>query len=158
VPYRKSYDFGVKIRAGVLTTIPDSTSQKFLLVGALSRKDATDSGRYVVVFLDFAPTRARKCGENDFEKWYARTAKGKQCLMGHKVRLLGSVRCSVFVFIILSNGTSDASLTPTVTLAINSTTLLDMKIIASAMMKTMNGNITVFFFVVISRRCSRVYH
>src|ERR1700722_14890962 len=51
----------------------------------------------------------------------------------------------LIVFIILSNGTSDASLTPTVTSAINSTTLLDMKIIVSAMTKTLNGNVTVFF-------------
>ena len=27
----------------------------------------------------------RKCGEDDFERWYARSVKNKECLMGHKV-------------------------------------------------------------------------
>jgi hypothetical protein len=87
--YRRSYDFGVKIRASILTTIPDSTSQKFILTGTLSRQDATDQGRHVSIFLDFAPTRQRKCDDNDFERWNARTVKGKECLMGHKVRFGG---------------------------------------------------------------------
>ncbi|KAJ3513798.1 hypothetical protein NLJ89_g2750 [Agrocybe chaxingu] len=77
------YDFGVKLRARGLTTLPDSTSQKFLLLGQVSKKDQKkDIGRVVVVHLDFSKTRGRKCSENDFEKWYARQ-ETSECLMGH---------------------------------------------------------------------------
>ncbi|KAG5634687.1 vacuolar protein sorting/targeting protein PEP1 [Sphagnurus paluster] len=80
----KSYDIGVKLRARALMTLPDSTSQKFILLGQVARRDQSkEIGRVVVVFLDFAKTRSRKCTENDFEKWYARPAK-TECLMGHK--------------------------------------------------------------------------
>jgi hypothetical protein len=79
------FNFGISLRARVLTTVSDSTSQKFLLLGQLSRKDQTEDGRYVVVQLDFSPTRSRKCEDDDFERWYARTARSKECLMGHKV-------------------------------------------------------------------------
>ena len=82
----EKYNFGVKIRALLLTTIPDSTSQKFLLLGSMSRKEAGNQHRHAVVFLDFATLQSRQCTENDFEKWYARP-EGRQCLMGHKVRL-----------------------------------------------------------------------
>lgn len=85
-PNRKEYNFGVKMRVRVLMTVPDSTSQKFILVGQQSRRDQSSAGkgRIALVFLDFAGTRPRKCGENDFEKWYARS-QNHQCLMGHKV-------------------------------------------------------------------------
>ncbi|KAJ6485837.1 Oligoxyloglucan reducing end-specific cellobiohydrolase [Mycena sanguinolenta] len=80
----KSYKLGVKMRSRALITLPDSTSQKFILLGQVARKDQTDKiGRYVTVSLDFTNTRKRKCGDDDFEKWYARSAKG-ECLMGHK--------------------------------------------------------------------------
>ncbi|OCH85342.1 Oligoxyloglucan reducing end-specific cellobiohydrolase [Obba rivulosa] len=79
----KTYNYGVKMRARVLTTVDDSTSQKFLLVGQIAKKDQTGDGRYAVVYLDFAPTRSRKCQESDFEPWYARSAS-HECLMGHK--------------------------------------------------------------------------
>ncbi|KAI0030630.1 Oligoxyloglucan reducing end-specific cellobiohydrolase [Vararia minispora EC-137] len=75
-------DIGLTVRARALTTVPDSTSQKFMLVAQVGRSDA-DGGRYVVVHLDFSPTRTRKCEDDDMEKWYAR-AKGKECLMGHR--------------------------------------------------------------------------
>ncbi|KAI0248766.1 Oligoxyloglucan reducing end-specific cellobiohydrolase [Lactifluus subvellereus] len=75
---------GVSLRARALSTVQDSTSQKFLLLGQLSRQDATSEGHFAAVFLDFAPMGRRKCGEADFEQWYARTAKNKECLMGHK--------------------------------------------------------------------------
>src|SRR5689334_650785 len=83
---RKTYDFGLKTLAMALTTVSDSTSQKFLLLGEVSRHDETEAGRVVIVHLDFSPTRTRQCQESDFEKWYARTIKNKECLMGHKVR------------------------------------------------------------------------
>ena len=79
----EKYNFGVKIRALLLTTIPDSTSQKFLLLGSMTRKEAGNQDRHAVVFLDFATLQSRQCGEGDFEKWYARP-EGRQCLMGHK--------------------------------------------------------------------------
>lgn len=86
---RKEYDFGVKIRARALLTLPDSTSQKFLLLGQVSRKDRKkDLGPVVIVYLDFQPTRTRKCEESDFENWYARKGDSA-CIMGHKV-------CSMF--------------------------------------------------------------
>src|SRR6266446_4383853 len=75
----------MNIRARGLSTVQDSTSQKFLLLGQVSRQDSTSEGRYVSLFLDFAPMDRRKCEENDFEKWYARTIKNKECLMGHRV-------------------------------------------------------------------------
>ncbi|KAJ7065213.1 vacuolar protein sorting/targeting protein 10 [Mycena amicta] len=80
----ETYKLGIKLRARALVTLPDSTSQKFLLLGQVSRKDQTDGiGRFVIVHLDFAETRKNKCQEGDFEKWYARASKS-ECLMGHK--------------------------------------------------------------------------
>lgn len=76
------------MKARVLTTVSDSTSQKFILIGQLDKREQQNDGRFAVVFLDFANTRPRQCGDSDFEDWYARTAKGKECLMGHKVRVL----------------------------------------------------------------------
>jgi hypothetical protein len=82
---RKRLSLGVNIRARGLSTVQDSTSQKFLLLGQLAREDSNSEGRYVSLFLDFAPMGRRKCDENDFERWYARTIKNKECLMGHRV-------------------------------------------------------------------------
>lgn len=74
------------MRVRILTTVSDSTSQKFMIVGAVSKREpGSNQGRYAVLFLDFANTRTRKCGENDFERWNARSAT-HECLMGHKVR------------------------------------------------------------------------
>lgn len=85
----QEFDFGVKLRAKLLTTIPDETSQKFLLLGTLSRKSKGErSERHIVVHVDFSTLNKRQCkqGSSDFEKWYARTIDGKpDCLMGHKV-------------------------------------------------------------------------
>ncbi|CAO1629918.1 unnamed protein product [Parajaminaea phylloscopi] len=78
---------GLKMRAKILTTIPDSTSLKFLLVGTQARIDAGSKPRHVAAFLDFATVGKRKCAEKDFEKWYAEdggTNEAKRCLMGHK--------------------------------------------------------------------------
>ena len=62
-----------------LTTIPDSTSLKFVLVAQKGEK-------YYLFSIDFDDLHERKCGDGDFEKWYARVDdKGEaQCLMGHK--------------------------------------------------------------------------
>ncbi|KAF8264511.1 Oligoxyloglucan reducing end-specific cellobiohydrolase [Lactarius quietus] len=80
----QTLQLGVRLRARALSTVQDSTSQKFLLLGQLSRQDATDEGRVAAIFLDFAPLGRPKCGDDDFERWYARTAKNKECLMGHR--------------------------------------------------------------------------
>jgi hypothetical protein len=45
--------FGVPIRARFLTTIPDSTSRKFLPLGSLGRKDHTKDAKHAIIFLDF---------------------------------------------------------------------------------------------------------
>ena len=78
---------GQKFRARALTTVPDSTSQKFMLIGQIARKDQKGNGRFAVVFLDFAPTRSRQCSDEDFEKWYARSRDHHECIMGHKVSI-----------------------------------------------------------------------
>ena len=91
---RKTFNFGFKMRARILTTVSDSTSQKFMLVGQVSRGDVPGRGRWAIVYLDFQPVRSRKCGESDFDQWYARS-RTHECLMGHKVcpavRLLSHV-------------------------------------------------------------------
>ncbi len=79
---RKKYTIGMKLRARLLTTIPDSTSQKFILFGQVSKRDQNQNdknGPVAVVFLDFAGTRSRQCGEGDFEDWQARSAS-HECL------------------------------------------------------------------------------
>ncbi|PCH36493.1 Oligoxyloglucan reducing end-specific cellobiohydrolase [Wolfiporia cocos MD-104 SS10] len=79
-----TYNYNVNMRARVLTTVPDSTSQKFILVGQIAKRDQEPGkGRYAVVFLDFAQTRSRQCNDNDLEPWYARSST-HECLMGHK--------------------------------------------------------------------------
>ena len=83
---RQKYQLDVKVKAKVLTTVPDSTSQKFMIIGQIGRNDEQNGqGRVAVVFLDFAETRPRQCGDSDFESWYARS-QGHECIMGHKVR------------------------------------------------------------------------
>ncbi|GJE98598.1 vacuolar protein sorting/targeting protein [Phanerochaete sordida] len=79
----QTYKLPLTLRARFLMTVPDSTSQKFMLIGQRSRRDAGDDERWAVVYLDFAKTRSRKCEDADFETWYARKGSN-QCLMGHK--------------------------------------------------------------------------
>ncbi|KAF7289529.1 Sortilin [Mycena chlorophos] len=80
-----TYNFGVKLRARALLTLPDSTSQKFILLGQVARKDQTNGvGRFVIVYLDFAGTRKNKCQDSDLERWYPQASSDRQCLMGHK--------------------------------------------------------------------------
>ncbi|KAK1231898.1 vacuolar protein sorting/targeting protein PEP1 [Marasmius sp. AFHP31] len=77
------YKLDMSFRARALTTLPDSTSQKFVLVAQVARQDQHQRGRYAVIFLDFAETRKSKCRDGDYEEWFARP-KGQECLMGHK--------------------------------------------------------------------------
>ncbi|KAF5364419.1 hypothetical protein D9758_010687 [Tetrapyrgos nigripes] len=79
-----TYKLPFRLRAKALITLPDSTSQKILLSAQVPRQDQKNGiGRYVLIHLDFADTRDRKCEEADFDKWYARAGKS-ECLMGHK--------------------------------------------------------------------------
>lgn len=66
------------------------TLVRFLILGSVSRKQASE-GRQALIFLDFAPLQTRQCQEKDFEKWYARSSEGQECLMGHRV---GCETCS----------------------------------------------------------------
>jgi hypothetical protein len=74
-----------KIRARELTTLPDSTSLKFMLYA--SRKKTSGGGReHVIIHLDFSDMQ-NKCKDKDFEdEWPVRKeADGKpSCIMGHK--------------------------------------------------------------------------
>ncbi|KAL2005236.1 hypothetical protein VTN00DRAFT_2446 [Thermoascus crustaceus] len=72
-----------KISPKLLTTTPDSTSLKFLLVGSAEGKF---EGQYIIYAIDFSGLHERKCKDDDFEKWPARlNEKGEpDCLMGHK--------------------------------------------------------------------------
>lgn len=80
----RKMDLGARIQPIILTTIPDSTSQKFILLGALGRKEQAADKRYAMIHLDFAGMRPRKCKPEDLEKWYARGHSGHECIMGHK--------------------------------------------------------------------------
>jgi hypothetical protein len=80
----------VKLRARLLTTVPDSTSLSFVLLGTLTRTSehkGSNGERHIIVHIDFESLEKRKCGDQDMERWYARTMGGEpDCLMGHKVR------------------------------------------------------------------------
>ncbi|WFD05581.1 vacuolar protein sorting/targeting protein PEP1 [Malassezia vespertilionis] len=87
-----SFDYGqtwdsLNLEVGVtpflLTTIPDGTALKFLLVGSRARGTGNDKHRHTALFVDFAPLGMPKCSPKDFEKWYTQLADGK-CLMGGK--------------------------------------------------------------------------
>ncbi|KAH7905906.1 cell morphogenesis N-terminal-domain-containing protein [Hygrophoropsis aurantiaca] len=55
---RKQSDLGLTVGAKALTTVSDSTSQKFTLLARVSRQDNQQGqGRYAVIFLHFADTR-----------------------------------------------------------------------------------------------------
>lgn len=72
-----------KVAPRFLTTTPDSTSLKFLLVGA---GVGSEKGGNMVYSIDYNGLHERKCEKDDFEKWPARLdEKGNpDCLMGHK--------------------------------------------------------------------------
>lgn len=72
-------DLGEKIWAKLLTTVPDSTSLKFLL-------EAVRGEDWFLFTIDFDSLHERRCEEDDFESWPARLGEdGKpSCIMGHK--------------------------------------------------------------------------
>ena len=72
-----------KVSPKFLTTTPDSTSLKFLLVASAS--EALDS-EHTIYAIDYSGLHERKCNKDDFEKWPARLNEHGEpdCLMGHK--------------------------------------------------------------------------
>lgn len=79
----ETFKVGKKVRAKVLTTVPDSTTLKFILLATTGKGSKTE---HLVISIDFNNLQERKCDDEDFEKWYARRdEKGEpDCLMGHK--------------------------------------------------------------------------
>lgn len=69
---------GLQIEPAILTTVQDSTSLKFVLIGK-SKK------RWQIISIDFDGLHEATCKEDDMELWSARVDKdGKpSCLMGH---------------------------------------------------------------------------
>lgn len=70
----------------VLTTTPDSTSLKFLLVASLGSEKNNPEQEHAIVAIDFSGLHERTCEKDDFEKWPARLDESGEpdCLMGHK--------------------------------------------------------------------------
>jgi len=67
------------IRPYELTTMGDATSLKFVMI-------ATKGEQFLVFSINFEGLHERECGNDDFEKWYARLDENGEpdCLMGHK--------------------------------------------------------------------------
>ena len=68
-----------------LTTVPDSTSQKFILTATKGRGS---DRKFYLYSLDFRALDWKKCGKDDFEEWYARNHhrdddEKPECIMGH---------------------------------------------------------------------------
>jgi hypothetical protein len=76
-------DLPEKVRAQLLTTVRDSTTLKFLLMG---KQGSGSKAVWYVFMIDFAGLHERTCKDDDFIRWPARVDKdGKpSCLMGHK--------------------------------------------------------------------------
>jgi photosystem II stability/assembly factor-like uncharacterized protein len=72
-------DLGVKMQVKFITTAPDSTTLKFLVMGV-------KGDNWHVLKVDFEGLQERSCKDKDFEKWPARLDDdGKaSCIMGHK--------------------------------------------------------------------------
>ena len=139
---RQEHDLGVKVRARGLLTLPDSTSQKFLLLAQVSKHDQTkDVGRVVVIQLDFSKTRGRKCSDSDYEKWYARP-RDQECLMGHKVCLRSIIVEEVTLtwpVSLFSNGTEEENQTLIAMSARSTRIRLSMRITASVLTLISSG-------------------
>ena len=79
----KKADLEEKVRARFLTTVPDSTTLKFLMMGV---QGSGSKSKWVMFKIDFEGLHERSCGEKDFVRWPARLGDdGKpSCIMGHK--------------------------------------------------------------------------
>lgn len=81
----KALDIGFKFRARELTTLPDSTTLKFMLYA--SKKKDGGGREHAIIHLDFSDMHERKCGDKDFDtKWSVRVDGDDKpsCVMGHK--------------------------------------------------------------------------
>lgn len=81
----KEIQLDYKIRARELTTLPDSTSLKFMLYA--SKKKDGGGREHVIIHLDFTELHARTCEDKDFDsKWSVRVDgdDNPSCVMGHK--------------------------------------------------------------------------
>jgi Sortilin, neurotensin receptor 3,/Sortilin, neurotensin receptor 3, C-terminal len=79
----KQAQLGIKdFKVNELLTVPDATSLKFLVSGYT---EGSSGLKWHSLTIDFANV-LRKCGNSDFEDWYARKDdKGNPlCIMGHK--------------------------------------------------------------------------
>lgn len=88
---RYSLDYGLtwatvklpeSLSADILTTIPDGTALKFLLVGTVPRATRPEA-RNLATYVDFVPLRIRQCREKDFERFYP-LPPHKRCLLGRR--------------------------------------------------------------------------
>jgi hypothetical protein len=81
----KAIELDYKIRARELTTLPDSTSLKFMLYA--SKKKKGGGREHVIIHLDFTDLHERTCKDKDFDdKWSVRVdgEDKPSCVMGHK--------------------------------------------------------------------------
>ena len=80
----KSAKLPEKVRARILTTTPDSTSLRILMMGTIGERHDTEHFAFSIDFEDYH--KGGKCGEGDFEHWDARVDKKGEstCIMGHK--------------------------------------------------------------------------
>ncbi|CEP23216.1 hypothetical protein BN1211_3749 [Cyberlindnera jadinii] len=78
---------GATVKAKTLTTTPDSTTSKFLLVGSVN-------GQYNTYSLDFSDLYSRKCEDGDFEDWYVKSLNSNEpmCILGHQQKFKRRVR------------------------------------------------------------------
>ena len=85
-----------KFRAGIFTTVTDSTSKKVLLTALSGRGD---DAKLWVYSIDFELLDLKKCGKDDMEIWKAREDDGEAgCVMGQQQsfqRKKPNVECSV---------------------------------------------------------------
>lgn len=72
-------DLGDKVKPTTLTTTPDSTSLKFMMIATGPKSD------HFIYSLDFNGLGQRECEKKDFEDWPARVDDNGQpvCIMGH---------------------------------------------------------------------------
>ena len=75
-------DLDEDIRPISLTTVPDSTSLKFILTASKGRGSDI---KYLIYSFDFGGLDLKQCKDKDFEDWYARVDKkgDPTCIMGH---------------------------------------------------------------------------
>ena len=76
-------DLPEKVRAQLLTTVPESTSLKFLLMG---KQGSGSKSTWFIFMIDFAGLHERACKENDFYRWPARVDDdgNPSCIMGKR--------------------------------------------------------------------------